>query len=720
MKNSVNIKAVSDVKEKMIGEFFTSVVTNNIMIPPNQRPYSWEEKQVNDFLEDLEYTRLKKDKYIHYFNMVTFFRVKADVYIYDGQQRITTSYLTLLLYTKAYKYIVNTYTNSNKIQKELLDEYIAKSREYERYITNKRGFRKLHLYDINDKMLEIIYNTEYRSAKEFINSVRKSMNEEHIDNASNCRLLDASETILSFIGKVKGNDYELTSHPSLDVIDLLSEYLDTLIKNFQIISGNINSTTTAYKIFELVNHRGKELSDFDLVKNYFYQIVSTTEKQSDIDELNTLIEEMFKVLGDDAEDAIKKHWLLYFNHSNIDKYGLDKKILDSIKRRVENKNYTDTTANINKRKSHEMVSEVFGFLGDLKKNLQYIKNFYKFKNMKPKNFIEEKYKQELVANYIDYECLKSIYVYYKMMSEYDYIDFYLYYLMVSIQKKSIEVDFEKEFKKVVAFYLTNAITQDRMNQVESLNKKLGYRLDQCKNGTNFDVNNVFARFIHEKSKVNESHYDKDITKDTIKDKLSVGEKDYKGNTLKLIFAFVYDYEHFNKDKSLFTKFYQEYNDAVEIVQEEHVFPVSGQNEDFYNQFRLNYEDSKMKLRLDWLGNKLLLPKSDNIFVGADIDKKLDHYLAQDDVVLNEYSRIFVGVITSDDKLSTEDISRNINHYCSKVQDSIRDANVDNEQKALDIEEKWRNTIGEWFRKYDLLNLDEVQDIVRQIKSSVEE
>ncbi len=713
------IKAVSNVNEKMIGEFFREVVKNNINIPPNQRPYSWEVTQINDFLDDLEYTRHRKGEYIHYFNMVTFYRDKADVHIYDGQQRITTSYLTLLLYTKAYKYIVGIYEKSNKIQPELLDKYKENVKQYESYITNKEEKKKLHLYSMNDEMLKVIYNTEYKSAKDFVNNIREEMDIKHIRNTSNNRLINAVETILKFIKENHGAEYELTINPSLDVIDMLSEYLDSLLNNFQIISGEIKTTTTAYKIFELVNHRGKELSDFDLVKNYFYQIVSTTEKQKDVEELNEIIEEIFKVLGDDAEDAIKKHWLLFFNHSNMDKYGLDKKILDSIKRRVEIKKYCESTNNPKKREPYEMVEEVFGFLKDLKKNLKHIEIFYRFKEMTPKDFVVEKNKQDFVDALLDYESLKNIYVYYKL-ANYDYIDYYLYYLMISVQKKSIDIDLSAEFKKVVAFYLTNTVTQERMSQVESLNKRIGYKLEECKNGTNFDVNHVFAGFIYEKLKSNEGHYDKDISKETFKDKLTVGERDFKGNPLKLIFAFIYDNCNFNNDKSLFKSFYQTHNDSVEIVQEEHIFPVSGQNEDYYNQFRLNYDDSKMKLRLDWLGNKLLLPKSDNVFVGADIDKKLDHYLNQNDDLLNTYSKIFVEIMTNNERLSIDELERNIEHFCGEVQKYIKDAKIDNEEKAIKIETRWRETIGQWFKEYDLLNLDAIQDLVREKKKSLKE
>lgn len=724
------MKAIKSVHEILIGEFFQEKAKGKIIIPPNQRPYSWEKGQIEDYFNDLYYTYLNRSTYIHYFNMITFYRTNSNIEIYDGQQRVTTTYLTLVLFKKVMNCLYDKFSKSEAINLENEYQYIEMDKRLNNVLfyvekSSQTIEKKLQLYSTNEDMLKIIVDTEYVSKKEYLCLVESEMIKNNLENRSNKRLLDAIDNILSSFEQK--TCYTLSENPAPDTLKTIYEYTKTLLDNFQIIRGEISDINSSYKIFELVNHRGKDLSDFDLLKNYFYQIVSTSTIKSDIDELNAMIENMFKKLGDDAEDAIIKHWLIFFNTNNIEKYGNSKKILESIKHGVEYKERENKDKNLCDRDPKEKVAKVFEFIGDIEKKLDDITIFYKFVNMTKEDFYEGKNKDLFNSKLLDYETLKKIFVYHRIAtSQYDFVDYYLYFLMMRKQDErfSSKIDVYTEYKKVVSFYLTNSITQKRMVAVESLNKTLGHKLKNIESAPQIDINEALAEFICDKNKnnkdKNDGDYNRGIEKDVLANKLNLPEEDRKGNILKLIFLYMYDSEEFFGKINIFDKFFTLDNKSrsVNIIEEEHIFPRSSveKNMEFFDLFDLNNDESEMKRRLNWFGNKLLVKREANNYIDADLDKKLDYYLSSDDKFLREYVGVFYRVYTGID-VSMSHLTRDRNDALSEIQVKVKENTKENEKYAIKIEEMWREKISTWYREYDFLGLEELK---RKVKNKEDE
>ncbi len=711
-KMGVANKTVDNVKDKTIREFFK--LARNIVIPANQRPYSWEDKQVKEFLEDLEYARKRKNEYKHYFNMVTFLREKENIEIYDGQQRITTTYLVLLIFYKIYKYTYGIKKNDIATSLEFLESYESSIKELDKIIYTVTGSyqtKKLSLYDKNEAMLRLIFSVEYSGKDDFLRQLKLGMSNGNINSNSNGRIFTAIEQIFAAIERFgvddknnkeneRRSDYKLTEHNSnIDILNIINEYIEILLDNFQIITAEITSTEGAYKVFELVNHRGKELSDFDLVKNYFFQIVS--EDKEAISELDSIIKELFQTLGDYVEDAIKKHWLIFFNKNNFQKYGQYNKIFESIKYGIEN------------NENHQKA--VFDFLRDMKKNLVYIENYYIFIKMNEHDFCSERYKKEFGENSLNYESLKRIFVF-KELGDYDYLDYYLYYLLLITQQsfpsKNYRID--DEYKKVISFYLVNSVTKERMSELTKYNYKLGALLSNLTAENDFDMHFAFAKGL---SDAENDKGTEDITKLTFARKLIAPEVETKGKRLKLIFAFIYDSEKYKRE-SLFDKFYPKGNSSNrKIIEEEHIIPLSEKNSKTFSRFDFTAEnqESLFKSRMDWLGNKLVIDKSTNIGINDNFEKKLNCYsdIIKSDPVVFKFFLILAQEYL-DRKTTEDDIKDKIAETKSEIYKKyICNKRQKNEEVILKVEEMWRKEIGKMYEDEDFLQLDKLWKVVRE-------
>ena len=84
-------------------ESIDTLFNNQFSIPVFQRPYSWEEPEINDFFKDIsEYFLRRKDEELFigtvYLSLKSHIKSNINHYeLIDGQQRITTLSLTFLL-----------------------------------------------------------------------------------------------------------------------------------------------------------------------------------------------------------------------------------------------------------------------------------------------------------------------------------------------------------------------------------------------------------------------------------------------------------------------------------------------------------------------------------------------------------------------------------------------------------------------------------------------
>ena len=241
---------MSDTKLLSLSEIFNNKI---FRIPDFQRGYSWEERQLEDFWEDIQ--NLSPNK-IHYIGLLTVEPIKeSDIvniekwkddlwlfkkglsayYVIDGQQRLTT--LIILLHE-----ILRTFSDDEGInygqKSEWIDRFLYRSYNsiyksfvfgYEKDNPSDEYFKTKILEQESataDKYPETLYTANLMFAKKYFAKKLKVLNKE------------SKESIFDkVVNRLKFNYYEIDD--SLDV----------------------------YVTFETMNNRGKSLSHLELLKN---------------------------------------------------------------------------------------------------------------------------------------------------------------------------------------------------------------------------------------------------------------------------------------------------------------------------------------------------------------------------------------------------------------------------------------------------------------------
>lgn len=276
-------------------------------IPDFQRGYSWQDKQLEDFWEDL--CNLSNDR-LHYTGLLTVEPMPetniADedkwlctkglkaYYLIDGQQRLTTS---IILINEILGRIddhegINFAPKQSWINKFLYnsygDHYKSYVFGYEKDNPSDEFFKTKILNQessTSDKVPEqTLYTSNLQNAKEFF-----SIKLECLDNEK------LSSLFQKLTSKFKFNFYEIDS--DLDV----------------------------FITFETMNNRGKALSNLELLKNrliYLSTILSNNDQEKRLlrKDINETWKTIYEYLGKnkdkplDDDDFLKNHWIMYFQY----------------------------------------------------------------------------------------------------------------------------------------------------------------------------------------------------------------------------------------------------------------------------------------------------------------------------------------------------------------------------------------------------------------------
>lgn len=299
---------MSDSKLQSLSEIFNNRI---FRIPDFQRGYSWEERQIDDFWEDIQNLHPNK---IHYIGLLTVEPIsnsdiqnvekwKDDLwllkkgmtayYVIDGQQRLTT--LIILLHE-----ILRTFSEDEGInfgsKSEWTERFLYRSFNqiyksfvfgYEKDNPSDEFFKTRILEQESseaDKYPETLYTANLMFAKEYfaekLKKLSKEQKEEIFDKAVN---------------KLKFNYYEIDD--SLDV----------------------------YVTFETMNNRGKDLSHLELLKNRLIYLSTllheSNETQSRLrKDINETWKTIYEYLGKNKENPLDddvflfNHWIMYYTY----------------------------------------------------------------------------------------------------------------------------------------------------------------------------------------------------------------------------------------------------------------------------------------------------------------------------------------------------------------------------------------------------------------------
>ena len=285
-------------------------------IPNYQRGYAWEEPQVKDLLEDLE--NIEKDK-THYTGTMVIVRKgekyqageKFDIYeVIDGQQRLTTVLILLFCIYEELKVV-----NRLQLSREILEKYgVPKNifkNIYEKYITTGKFSRLKLNEDSNDYFVRHIINES------------SLVGPDKPANTSQENLRNAKHIITKYLKQKK------ISCEAEDYFEYLNVLKSKITDNLVINKYEVESDAEAGVIFEVMNDRGKSLSQADKIKNYLIYLAYKIENTDLAGKVNRCWGIIFKNLmasrrsikdSSLREDYfLRYHWIVYTNdYKNYD------------------------------------------------------------------------------------------------------------------------------------------------------------------------------------------------------------------------------------------------------------------------------------------------------------------------------------------------------------------------------------------------------------------
>jgi len=221
-----------------------------------QREYRWQEKHINQLIEDLANTFLKSykdgdsrydvEKYQNYYLGPIVFSKNTEngkLSIIDGQQRITS--ITLLLI------YLNNIQNKNAKEKVNISELIFSEKFGEKSFNMSDDVREICLKNLYDKG---IY--------------------EPSDNED--------ETVINMVARYK--DICDTFPEEIDE-NILPYFIDWFIENVVVVNITAYSDENAYIIFETMNDRGLNLTPTEMLKGYVLSKITDKKKRIEINDI---------------------------------------------------------------------------------------------------------------------------------------------------------------------------------------------------------------------------------------------------------------------------------------------------------------------------------------------------------------------------------------------------------------------------------------------------
>lgn len=242
-----------------------------------QREYRWQRKQVEELLEDLAeqflshydptHERKAVADYGHYFlGSIILSQRESRLFIVDGQQRLTTLTLLLIL------------------------------------LLIRQGDRADRV-----KLEDLIYVEKYGERSFNIAVPERAAAMEALFNGKVPDVSAASESVQTIVARFDDLG-ELLDETEIDGRSL-PFFCDWLIDNVQLVEITATTDEDAYTIFETMNDRGLSLSPLDMLKGYLLSNITDTDKRNLAAGVwRERIETLRKLGKDEDADAVKA-WL---------------------------------------------------------------------------------------------------------------------------------------------------------------------------------------------------------------------------------------------------------------------------------------------------------------------------------------------------------------------------------------------------------------------------
>lgn len=249
------------------------------MIPVYQRAYSWEEKQLTTFFNDL-LEQIEGNSNYFYGNILLETIKQDEIFdVIDGQQRLTT----LSIFIRA---MINILRNRNVSIEEI----------------NLDKKEKIYLKDGSNIKLRPV---EYDRA--FYNTVIVDNKDTQATSSSQTRIQDAKKYF----------EKALDEKDTETILRIFNK-----IETTELTTIELKGKKDAALMFELQNNRGKDLTNMEKLKSYFmYQLyMYSNEADSDIEYISSIFEHIYTVVND-IENLNEDSILMYHNNAYINGYS---------------------------------------------------------------------------------------------------------------------------------------------------------------------------------------------------------------------------------------------------------------------------------------------------------------------------------------------------------------------------------------------------------------
>jgi uncharacterized protein with ParB-like and HNH nuclease domain len=246
-------------------------LSSGFSIPALQRPYAWQENNVEDFISDtrvlVEFLQEHRNNEIgeHLFGtIVTIGQSGLEQQIVDGQQRLTTVTLALAVLMQAYDELLSR----PGLVDEVKDDCRLAIRELQKVLfrDDEKTPRLNPSPTIQKTYLEILNggsgldNDERRPAADRLRTARRLIFKELIENT------DVINRGLELAGKQKAPGAVGFLIEPLDEYRHYNDIQVVLLERLKLVHVRTSSADASYDLFESLNTRGATLNVLDLVK----------------------------------------------------------------------------------------------------------------------------------------------------------------------------------------------------------------------------------------------------------------------------------------------------------------------------------------------------------------------------------------------------------------------------------------------------------------------
>jgi uncharacterized protein with ParB-like and HNH nuclease domain len=264
-------------------------------IPDYQRPYSWEDDQIEQLWDDI-CSAMESEDESYFLGPVILIKKGEYFEVVDGQQRLTT--LTILFCVLRDLY-------SEKLDQALVNSIkdAVRSLVYEKH--RLKLITQLHYQ--NQFENEILNKVEFPDGE----LTREEKNTQKFKNAA-------------FIFKQKLGELE-----GKGGIESIKKFTDYLLRKVEMITITCSQQGYAIKLFQVLNTRGLDLSPADLIKSHLYGKLEDETKKGQFIATWQAIEEISKQLDEPITDLLT--YYEYYLLAQNPKRSLYEELIDKFK-----------------------------------------------------------------------------------------------------------------------------------------------------------------------------------------------------------------------------------------------------------------------------------------------------------------------------------------------------------------------------------------------------